>query len=354
MKIFILCWQNYLIKRKIIKINMYNVRLTNMNFVFVFFIIYLLSIIAFVLCGYGADDQAYEIYWNDTYPLQEYLFYDKEFEKRAIEIVYSYLFAFFKIFTNDIEVFKFFNTFIALSIMTYAYYKISKKYYLYMLIYTSIYLFIDFNIDQFRNALAASFGLLAIVQFSKKEKYYSFFNFLIAVLIHTSMMWMAIIYLIKNKNYNKIIITILIILVLLPNKVDLVIENLNNNFFNTINMSLLLTKVQYYTLASYTGQFKESFFSFFMGKTILIFILGYLVKVDKVYVYSYLYAILFFYFFIDFETFGARIVREVLLLEPIFLYFLLKNNLKYILLIPFLLIYNIFSKNLPLIDRMIN
>jgi len=331
--------------------NQYSKNWGNTYFMFTVSFIYLLALTSFILYGYGADDKGYEIYWNETYPLQEYLFYGREFGKRSIEITYSYLFAFFKLFTNDIEVFKFFNTFVTLAIIAYAYYKVSRKYYIYMLIYISIYLFIDFNIDQFRNALAASFGLLAIVQLSKKETYYSVFNFLIASLIHTSMLWLAIIYLSRNKKYNKILIVLCVLLIFIPNKVNLVIDFLDNSFFDTLH---LFAKIQYYALESGSAQFQELLFSFFVGKVILILVLAYLIKINKIYLNVYLYAVLLFYIFIDFNTLGARVVREALLLEPIFLYFLLKNNLRYILIIPFLLIYNIFSKNLPLIDRIIN
>ncbi|MFA6143766.1 MAG: EpsG family protein [Sulfuricurvum sp.] len=330
------------------------IELQNKNFIFTILIVFFLSLVTLVFFGYGVDDYGYLYYWNKTYPLYEYILSDKKIEQRAIEVTYSYLFSFFKLFTDDFEVFKFFNTLITLSIMSYAYYKVSKKYYLYMLIYTSIYLFIDFNIDQFRNALAASFGLLAIVQLSKKETYYSYFNFILAVLIHNSMSWLAVIYLSKNTRYNKVTLIFLVFLIFIPNKVNLLIDFLDNNFFDTIGLSHLFGKIQFYALESHTSQFSELLFSFFIGKTILIYALGYLVKMDKTYLYTYLYATLFYYLLIDFNTFGARIVREALVLEPIFLYFLLKNNLRYILVIPFMLAYNIFSKNLPLIDRMIN
>lgn len=63
-----------------------------------------------------------------------------------------------------------------------------------------------------------------------------------------------------------------------------------------------------------------------MIKTIFIYFLALKYKINKIYLNTYLFAILLFYAFLEFNTFGARILRNILFVEPIFLYYILKEN----------------------------
>jgi hypothetical protein len=247
---------------------MINIQEQNNQLVLSFFIIYVFSLISLITFGIGADDSGYLMYWNDTYPLYDYLFGDKILEKRAIESTYSYLFAFFKIFFHDFEVFKFFNTFITLSIMAYAYFKISKKYYLYMLLYTVIYLFLDFNIDQFRNALAASFGLLSIVLLVENKFKYSLIWFLFSVLVHNSMVWMLVIYITRNK-YIFYFTIVSLLLLIVSNELKDILLYISDLYFHS---SHLAAKVYGY-LKNEDFQESASIFSLVFLKSLFIYIL---------------------------------------------------------------------------------
>jgi len=324
------------------------------NFIITFTFVYLLSIISLFTTGLGADDPGYIMYWENTLPIYDYLFNDNvSLGKRAIEPFYSYLFSFFKLFTNDFEVFKFFNTFITLGVLSYSYYLITKKYYLYFLIYTVVYLYIDFNIDQFRNALAASFGLLSIVYLNNGLTKKSLLFFLVSVMIHNSMLWLILLYFSNIKLLRSTTIVLLLTLVFIPNKAIFL-----NDLLNDSNLSNLALGIHFVNkLTSYTyNSLQDSntvIFALVILKSLFIYLLGIKYKINRVYLDVYLYAILLYYVFIDFNTLGGRILRDALLLEPVMLFYIIRQNISWVLIVPFIFIFNIFSKNLCHIERIL-
>jgi hypothetical protein len=327
----------------------------NNQLILSFIVVSIFSLVTLVSFGIGADDLGYLIDWDDTYPLYEYLINNKQMHHSSLELFYLYIFSFFKLFTNDFEVFKFFNTFVTLSVMAYSYYKISKKYYLYMLLYMLFYLFIDFNIDQFRNALAASFGLLAIVLLVEKKLKYSIILFVFSFLIHNSMIWLFVIYLSKNEKLNKIMIISLIVIVLLPNKFIYLSDIFDYiSSFPGLSSFHIFSKIIGYLDTSLDGLIINSLYSFVIFKLILLTFIAYKIKIDKIYFHAFLYALLLYYALIDLHTIGGRIVRDIYLLEPIIVYFALIKKKEYILIILPIVLYNLFTKNIILIERITN
>ena len=318
-------------------------------------IIFIFSLISLVTFGVGVDDSGYLFDWNKTYPLYDYIINGKTMHSSSIEIFYLYLFSFFKLFTNNLEVFKFFNTFVTLSVMAYAYYKISKKYYVYMLLYMLAYLFIDFDIDQFRNALAASFGLLAIVFLVEKKLKYSFIWFIFSFLVHNSMIWLVVIYSFKNEKLNKIMIMTLIVIVLLPNKFIYLSDIFDYiSSFPGLSSFHIFSKIIGYLSTSLDESLVNSLYSFVILKLIILTVIAYIIKIDKIYFYILLYVLLLYYAFIDLHTIGGRIVRDAYLLEPIIVYYALIKKREYILIILPIVLYDLFTKNIILIERIMH
>jgi len=215
-----------------------------------------------------------------------------------------------------------------------------------------IYLFIDFNIDQFRNALAASFGLLAIIHLSNNKSLLSFFWFVISVAIHNSMIWLVILYFVKyNSHLRFLIVLFLSVIILIPDKALLI-----NSFLNELQLDNIAIGIHFINkLTSYTyNSIQDSntvIFALVIIKSIFIYSLAWKYKVNKIFLDVYLFAILLYYVFIEFNTLGGRILRDALLLEPVLLFFILKNNIKWILLVPFILLFNILAKNLGHFER---
>ncbi|MBE2986043.1 EpsG family protein [Campylobacter sp. RM12920] len=156
--------------------------------------IFIMSLVSMFSYGVGADDDGYLYHWDNILSLDKYILLGEMPYEIGLEWFYVFMFSFFKIFTNDISVFKFFNTFIALSVLAYAYFKITAKYYFILLLYTVIYLFVDVYIDQYRSGLASAFGLLAIVLFSEGKTKLSLLWLLLGCIIHNSLIWLLIIY----------------------------------------------------------------------------------------------------------------------------------------------------------------
>lgn len=300
--------------------------------------------------GIGVDDYGYLQDWDNIYPLYEYWFNNREFGQSSLEINYRYLFAFFKIFTDDFEYFKIFNTFATLSVLSFAYYRVSKKYYLFMLLYTIVYLYIDFSIDQFRNALAASLGVLAIVLFTENKNKVSLVLVLIASLIHTSMLWLVLIYFVKSKKTNIFLLAVLIILALIPGKIDFFL-NILETFSGNISELHLLRKIESYTKSSIEHQ--NVLLSFVLLKAIVVYILAKNSKINPVYLSIYLYSILLYFVFIEFHTIGGRLIRSAFLLDPILLLYALGYRKYYIFPILLILIYVTFNKNIIHIERIL-
>lgn len=327
--------------------------LANIKLSISFFLILILSVATLILFGYGVDDYGYYLDWIEIESLSEYVIYNKSFHASSLEKTYLYMMSSVKVFTDNIEVFKFYNTFIALSVLTFSYYKVSKTNYIYMLIFIVLYLFIDFNIDQFRNALAASFGVLAVVLLTEKKYIYSLGWFLISVLIHNSMAWLILIYFVMFVKTNRLIVLSLIITILIPNKINFVSELLS--FFSGVDVHFY-AKISSYVDSSLKNETANKLLSFVVVKAISIALIGFYFKINRIYLYVYIYAVLLNFLFIDLHTIGGRILRDAFLFEPILLLMILrrsKNNVYFILFCFIVFLYNLSVKNITHIGRMI-
>lgn len=322
-------------------------------FILTIFTIIFLSNFSGISFGIGADDYGYLKDWNNIYPLYQYWFNDLKFEQSSLEITYRYLFAFFKIFTDDFEYFKIFNTLVTLITLTFVYYKISPRYYFLMLCYTVVYLYLDFSIDQFRNALAGAFGVLSIYYIAENKYRMAFVWFILASLIHNSMLWMIVLFFAENKKIHKSMIISLIILALIPNKMNFFLDLID--FFAASGVLYefhILRKLVGYTDSSL--EFNNALYSFVIIKSIFIYFLTLKTKINKAYLNAYLYAILLYYTLIDFHTIGGRIIRDVFLLEPILLVYILSYKKVYIFPILLIVLYITFNKNIPIIERILS
>jgi hypothetical protein len=303
--------------------------------------------------GIGVDDYGYLKDWDNIYPLYDYWFDNRKFTQSSLEITYRYLFAFFKMFTDDFEYFKIFNTLITLITLTFVYYKISPKYYFLMLCYTIVYLYMDFSVDQFRNALAGAFGVLSIYYIAEKKYRIGFIWFISASLIHNSMLWMILLFFAENKKLNTIMIVSLVVIALIPNKMTFVLDAIG--FFDTSGILYefhILRKFEGYTKSSL--EFNNALYSLVMIKTIFVYLIATTTKINKAYLKAYLYAILLYHALIDFNTIGGRIIRDVFLLEPILLLYILNHKKIYILPILLIVLYITFNKNIMIIERILS
>ena len=258
------------------------------NLAFTILFILVLSLVSMFFYGIGVDDTGYLEHWNNVLPLSEYIFSDNKLSEIGLEWFYLVLFSFFKLFTNDISIFKFFNTFVSLSILAYSYYKITHRYYFILLLYILIYLFIDVYINQYRSGLASSFGVLAIVLLSEGKIKSSLLWLLVGALIHNSQFWLVVVYIcILFPNIRKFLVFVLVILVFIPGKADVILSILK--YFDLIYIRdgnvYLLTDIKFSTdiishilrkIISYAHKSTKldsiSLFSFVISKTIIIYI----------------------------------------------------------------------------------
>jgi len=317
-----------------------------MNVITICTLIFMLSMISLMTFGLGADDMGYLRNWNQTYPLYDYIINNYEMHNSALEIFYLYIFAFFKMFTNNFEIVKFFNTLVTLSVLAYSYYKISSKYYLYMFTYTIMYLFLDFNIDQFRNALAASLSLLSIIYFMENKNKKSLLLMLISILIHNSMIWILIVYFIRNDKI-KIISFISIIGLIIYGGLNDILFYFSDLYFHT---SHIAEKVYGY-LQNDSFQKDASLYSLVFLKSFFIYLFLKYQRIDNDIVRVYFFGLLFYVLLSDWGIFSSRIIRDILILEPILIYWLLNKNKQYILIVLPILLFNLFSKNLLILGR---
>lgn len=326
-----------------------NINLQYLKFIFTVLFILILSSITLFSYGVGVDDRGYLGHWNNILPLNEYIFTNKVLYEVGLERFYTYLFSFFKLFTDDIAIFKFFNTFLALSVLAYSYYRVTSKYYLVLLLFTVGYFYIDVYIDQYRAGLSSAFGVLAIVLLSEGKIKSSLFWLFIGSIIHNSLIWLLILYIALYSKFFILIVLSLVIFIFIPNKVEMLWNILQQ--FNLIGAdSHIARKLVSYTYKSIDGN-SVSIFSLVMIKTIFIYFLALKYKINKIYLNTYLFAILLFYAFLEFNTFGARILRNILFVEPILLYYILKENTKWIFFVLLVLLFNLFAKNLEHLER---
>ncbi|QCD51007.1 putative membrane protein [Campylobacter californiensis] len=141
----------------------------------------------------------------------------------------------------------------------------------------------------------------------------------------------------------------MIALVFIPNKIEIV-SFLLHNFTIGLDFDLhIVRKLESYTRRSLG--IDNTPFSLVMTKTIVIYIVALKYKLNKTFLYAYFYAIILFYIFLNFDTISIRILRHVLFVEPIMLYYILKQNKNWMFLAIIALTFNIFAKNMVHLER---